>query len=56
MEFNYFFIGDHLVASNALIQQWAAAQNVTQNLNYPRTGAGSFITYIEIIVEQVSFK
>lgn len=50
-----FISGDRLVASNALIQQWTAAQNVTQNLNYPRTGTGSTITYIEIIVEQVSF-
>lgn len=50
-----FILGDRLVASNALIQQWTAAQNLTQNLNYPRTGTGSTITYIEIIVEQVSF-
>lgn len=46
------FEGDRLIASNALIQQWTAAQNVTQNLTYPRAGAGATITYIEIIVEQ----
>lgn len=49
------FLGDRLVASNAIIQQWTAAQNITQNLSYPRTGAGSTITYIEIVVEQVNF-
>lgn len=51
---NFFVSGDRLVASNVLSQQWPVAQNVTQNLNYPKGGAGSLITYIEIIVEQVN--
>lgn len=65
IELNIFFLynsikldclsGDKLIASNSISQQWTAAQNVTQNLTYPRAGAGAVITYVEVVVDQVSF-
>lgn len=47
-------LGDHIIASTSQSQQWAASQNVTQNLTYPKAGVGAVITYVEIIVDQVS--
>ncbi|XP_031627888.1 uncharacterized protein LOC116343790 [Contarinia nasturtii] len=44
--------GDRVVASDSQIQQWTAAQNVTQNITYPKTGVGSIISFVEIVVEQ----
>lgn len=35
---------------------WKTSQNVTFNLNYPRSGSGTSVTYVRIIVEQVSDK
>lgn len=49
-------LGDRLVASASSNQQWSVSQNVTQKLNYPRTGVGAIITYVEIIVDQVEYK
>lgn len=45
--------GDRVIASTSAGQQWAVAQNITQNLVYPRAGVGAIITYVEIIVDQV---
>lgn len=46
--------GDRLLASVPVVQQWTELQNITQTLNYPKNGTGGVITYVEVIVDQVS--
>lgn len=46
--------GDRLLAYDALNQQWTSEQNATQFLTYPKSGTGGTITYVEVIVDQVS--
>lgn len=48
--------GDRLLASVPVVQQWTELQNVTQTLTYPKSGTGGVITYVEVIVDQVSFR
>lgn len=45
--------GDRLVASNSQSQQWAALQDVTLTLTYPRAGTGYIVSYVEVNVDQV---
>ncbi|XP_055296746.1 uncharacterized protein LOC129565661 [Sitodiplosis mosellana] len=51
---NECYPGDRVIATNSQNQQWTVAQNVTQNITYPRSGVGAVITYIEIVVNQSS--
>lgn len=49
-----FIIGDRLLAYTSVNQQWTAEQNVTQFLTYPRAGTGGTVSFVEVIVDQVS--
>jgi len=47
------FAGDRLLASDSNRQNWSTLQDVKLNLNYPPSGIGPVITYLEVIVDQV---
>ncbi|XP_031628629.1 uncharacterized protein LOC116344295 isoform X2 [Contarinia nasturtii] len=44
--------GDRLVATAAGSNSWTSAQDIKLTLNYPKTGIGSIVTYLQVIVEQ----
>lgn len=54
LKFFDWLLGDRLLGSDSQVQQWTTAQNVTQTISYPKTGVGSIISYIEVVVEQSS--
>lgn len=49
-----FITGDRLLAYTSVNQQWPAEQNVSQTLTYPKAGTGGTVSYVEVIVDQVS--
>ncbi|XP_031628580.1 uncharacterized protein LOC116344252 [Contarinia nasturtii] len=46
--------GDRILATDSASQQWQKPHDIRLNLNYPQSGYGSVITYLEVIVEQSS--
>lgn len=46
--------GDRLVGSNAQSQQWSSPQDVTLRLNYPTNGYGAVVSFLQILVDQVT--
>lgn len=48
-----YFVDDRLVATANGSNQWATPQDVRLTLTYPRTGVGSIVTYVQVIVQQV---
>lgn len=46
--------GDRILATDSASQQWQKPQDVRLNLNYPQSGIGAVITYLEVIVDQSS--
>lgn len=47
-------LGDGLVASDSNQASWGTAQDVKTALNYPKSGVGAVVTYVQIDVEQVN--
>lgn len=45
-----------MVATATASQQWSTVQDVTLTLTYPRTGTGAVVSYVEVLVDQVSPK
>lgn len=50
--FNVKTPGDRLLTTASASQRWNRAQNVKQNLRYPKSGMGAVVTYVEIVVNQ----
>lgn len=48
------FSGDRSVGNASYSNQWPSPQQVKSTVQYPPNGVGSIVTYVEIIVEQVS--
>uniref|UniRef100_A0A1Q3FN42 Putative transcription activator mbf2 n=1 Tax=Culex tarsalis TaxID=7177 RepID=A0A1Q3FN42_CULTA len=46
--------GDRLVAADSNGQSWATLQDVALTLNYPRSGTGAVVTYVQVVVNQSS--
>lgn len=46
--------GDRFLAADQGSQSWSSPQDVQLNLNYPKSGIGAIVTFIEIIVDQVT--
>lgn len=49
------FLGDRILTINSDNQQWAQARDVELTLTYPRSGIGSVVSYVDILVDQVMF-
>lgn len=52
----YFFqiSGDRLQATDSDEKHWNTPQNAKITFNYPKSGVGAVITFIQLLVEQVS--
>lgn len=50
----FWISGDRLVATANGGNQWPSPQDVKLTLTYPRSGVGNVVTFIQILVEQVS--
>ncbi|XP_053678030.1 uncharacterized protein LOC128728431 [Anopheles nili] len=48
------FSGDQLVAISSGGKSWTSPQDIKLNLQYPTTGVGASVTYVEVIVDQSS--
>ncbi|XP_055382332.1 uncharacterized protein LOC129612652 [Condylostylus longicornis] len=46
--------GDRLVASGSGGQSWATPQDVQLSLQYPKSGTGAVLSYVEVLVDQSS--
>lgn len=46
--------GDRLVATDSNGQSWSSLQDVALTLNYPRSGTGAVVTYVQVVVNQSS--
>lgn len=54
--FRYVWIpGDRLVGTASVNQKWTSPRNVRAGLNYPSSGPGAVISYIEVLVDQVKY-
>lgn len=45
--------GDRLVGDTSNSQSWSSPQDVVLTINYPRTGVGAVISFVQVIVGQV---
>lgn len=50
------FPGDRLVGTTSNSQTWATPQDVALTINYPRSGVGAIVSFIEVVVTQVQRK
>ncbi|XP_053688761.1 uncharacterized protein LOC128737994 [Sabethes cyaneus] len=46
--------GDRLVATGAQNMTWPTLRDVTLTLDYPKTGVGAYVTYVQVNVVQSS--
>lgn len=52
--FHFKFIGDNLVATNTRNEKWSTVRDYALKIEYPSTGYGAAISFVEISVNQVS--